>query len=293
MWTADRGCVNYFVLDGTFQSCGADDAGTLPLSRCLTLCPAEQGDASAMACAIDPPYMGGPALVACEYFSCGIGTGRRPEGLAPCESACGPTSAARTLAGMAHLEAASVHAFMHLARELEAHGAPDTLSRAARRAASDEVRHARDVTALAEGEGGLVPEVRTTEPRIRTLEGMAIENAVEGCVRETFGAAVAKMQAERAGDPRFRQAMRRIARDEMRHAELAWAVARWIDTRLDEAGRRRVHEARTRAVETLAREVTREPDASSMARLGVPSASEARAVVDALRGSLWATRAAA
>jgi hypothetical protein len=87
--------------------------------------------------------------------------------------------------------------------------------------------------------------------------------------------------------------MRRIARDEMRHAELAWAVARWIDTRLDEGERRRVHEARTCAVETLAREVAREPDASSMARLGTPSASQARVVVDELRGSLWSTRAAA
>jgi hypothetical protein len=62
--------------------------------------------------------------------------------------------------------------------------------------------------------------------------------------------------------------------------------------RLDEGGRRRVHEARTRAVEALAREVAREPDASSMVRLGVPSASQARAVVDELRGSLWSTRLA-
>jgi hypothetical protein len=63
-------------------------------------------------------------------------------------------------------------------------------------------------------------------PEIRLLE-VAVENAVEGCVRETFGVAVAMIRAERAGDKQVRRAMRSIARDEMQHAELSWAVARW------------------------------------------------------------------
>ena len=57
--------------------------------------------------------------------------------------------------------------------------------------------------------------------------GVRGENAREGCVRETFGALIAMHQAERAGDPIIRRAMRRIAEEETRHAELAWEVASW------------------------------------------------------------------
>jgi hypothetical protein len=44
---------------------------------------------------------------------------------------------------MAQLEAASIVAFDRLARELDAHGAPAELVAEARRAKTDEVRHAR------------------------------------------------------------------------------------------------------------------------------------------------------
>ena len=53
---------------------------------------------------------------------------------------------------------------------------------------------------------------------MRELEAIAIENAVEGCVRESFGALLATWQAKTAGDARVRAAMKRIARDETRHA---------------------------------------------------------------------------
>jgi Rubrerythrin len=190
---------------------------------------------------------------------------------------------------MAHLEAASVKAFRHLARELEAHGAPPAFSRAARRAARDEVRHARIVGDLAEREGGLVPEVRVVPSPIRSLVEMAIENAAEGCVRETFGAAVAMMQVERAGDPQVRRGMKRIARDEAKHAALSWEVARWVDERLDAADRRKVREARKQAVDALVREAAEEPDASLVMRLGIPSAAQACAALDELNRSLWST----
>jgi hypothetical protein len=76
---------------------------------------------------------------------------------------------------------------------------------------------------LARRAGGHVPGVQVQALHVRSLEEMALENVVEGCVRETFGAVVAMIQAERAGDARVRRAMRRIARDETRHAELSWA----------------------------------------------------------------------
>jgi rubrerythrin len=286
-------CEETFPLNGSSQSCGVDLQGSVAPSQCATLCPKNTfSGATAMSCFFSQiPSQIPPTTLYCNYTPCG--TGRRPEGLEPLAHVRGPSSTARTLAAMAHLEAASVHAFTNLARELETFGAPRALSRSARRAARDEIRHARVVRALAESEGGLVPEVQTAPSQVRAVEDVAIENAVEGCVRETFGAAVARMQAERAGDVQVRRAMRSIARDETRHAELSWAVARWIDRQLDAGERRRVHEARTRAVEALAREVAQEPDPSLTARLGIPSASQARAALGELQASLWSTEVAA
>jgi hypothetical protein len=188
---------------------------------------------------------------------------------------------------MAYLEAASVQAFIRLARELEAHGAPLALQRAAERAALDEVRHARVTKALAENEGGCVPAVRAARQRHRSLEAIAIDNAVEGCVRETFGAAVAAMQAARAGDAAVRTAMGPIARDEANHASLSWRLAAWLDTKLDVDARGRVENARSRAVDDLAREIAVEPAERDRHALGLPNASTRHAVLNALRASLW------
>ena len=77
------------------------------------------------------------------------------------------------------------------------------------------------------------------------------------------------------------------------HAELAWAVARWIDTRLDDDGRRRVREAQARAVQGLLDDAYHEPDASLTASLGIPSASQAKALLDELATSLWSPAEAA
>jgi hypothetical protein len=154
---------------------------------------------------------------------------------------------------MAYLEAASVSAFERLTRELEAYGAPDRLRTASRRAAQDEIRHARVTKRLAQGAGASVARVQVEPGEVRSLEDMAIENAVEGCVRETFGAAVAMIQAERAGDVQVRRVMKRISLDETRHAELSWAVARWLEPRLDRDSRRRVREAREQAIAALVR----------------------------------------
>jgi hypothetical protein len=197
------------------------------------------------------------------------------------------------LAQSAYLEAASVDAFERLAQELQAHGAPRHLIAASKRAAKDEVRHARVTTKLAEGAGAEVPTCRVAPRSVRSLEEMAIENAVEGCVRETFGAAVGIIQAERASDRRVRRAMKTIARDETRHAELSWAVATWLEPRLDAAARRRVREAQANAVASLMCDAAHEPDETLTERLGIPTASQASAVLTELQASLWSEPIAA
>jgi hypothetical protein len=142
--------------------------------------------------------------------------------------------------------------------------------------------------AFAEREGARVPPVRVVRQRRRSLEAIAIENAVEGCVGETFGTAVARFQSKRADDKGLRSAMRRIAADETRHAQLSWDLARWLDRRLSPDARACVKSARSRAVGALARSVAASIESSAIVSLGLPTADQASAVVEHLRQSVWA-----
>jgi hypothetical protein len=239
-------------------------------------------------------------------------TGRRPAGLAEAVAPDPVDGCAigRYWARMAHLEAASVPAFARLGRELVAHGAPAALRRAAERARRDEVRHARLTARLARAHGVAPPAVALAAQEPRSLEAMARENAVEGCVRETFGALVAAWQARAAADPGVRRAMAKIARDERRHAELAWAVDRWAARRLGATARRRVAAARREAALALAatdptpatgseRSATNEAVADElgaaagetaplMRQLGLPDAAQTRRLWASVAGDLWA-----
>jgi hypothetical protein len=218
------------------------------------------------------------------------GGGRRPAGLeAPTPSEGCATG--RWLAHVAHLEAASVHAFRVMARELSRHGAPPRSAARARQALRDEVRHARIMRRLATLHGATVAPVRVTPPTERTLEAMALENAVEGCVRETFAALLALWQSRTASDPGVRAAMASIAPDEIRHAELSWQVDAWLARRLDAEARARVTAARQRAVDELAAEQAHEPAAALAAQLGLPTAAQAQELLAATASDLWSAAA--
>jgi hypothetical protein len=288
-------CSNYATLTGHASACNPGSQGVLPINLCEQLCGQAllaPGVAGVNGCVVQEGPEDAGELICFNPGSCSGASGRRPEGLAT-EAIYAPHVVAGFLAETAYLEAASVEAFERLARELKAHGAPSRLWVAAKRAARDEVRHARVMKALAEREGARVPECRVGARRVRSLVEIAVENAVEGCVRETLGAAVAMIQAERAADPKVRSAMKRIARDETRHAELSWAVATWLEPQLDAAARRRVRKARANAVASLMSDAAREPDASLVERLGVPAASRARAVLAELKTTLWSEPMAA
>jgi hypothetical protein len=277
-------CTRTYPLVGYASSCDPDDAGELTASQCDALC-APQIPAS---CSVYDDFS--ESYVSCFFGPCGIG--RRPQGLTAARASFGgATETARFLAETAYLEAASVGAFERLARELRAHGAPRRLCDASRRAARDEIRHARVTKELAERAGGTVPQARVEPRSVRSLEEIAIENAVEGCVRETFGAAIGMMQAAQAGDLHVRRAMKPIARDEARHAQLAWAVAAWLEKKLDAQGRARVREAQASAVEALMREAGFEPDATLIQPLGIPNAAQARVALGKLQASLWSRAA--
>lgn len=166
----------------------------------------------------------------------GCAIGRRPAGLLSPSEPCADDEceAGVFFSAAARLEAASIPAFEQLARDLAWHDAPSELILEALRARADEVRHARATRELAQGFGASVEAPVVVIGAPRSLLAMALENAVEGCVRETFGAVVASLQAERARDADVRETLSRIAEDETRHAALSWDIARWLESQLHE-----------------------------------------------------------
>jgi hypothetical protein len=214
------------------------------------------------------------------------GCGRRPPGLEGAPAGIGG-DLCMYFQEMARLEAASVPAFRRLGHELRLHGAPQRLLDAARRAASDEVRHTRLGRTLAERFGGryVPPRIRPTP--VRSLEELAIDNATEGGVRETFGALIATWQGRAATDPVVRRIMRRVGVDETRHAALALRVLDWTNHRLSEEGRRRVREARRSCAADVLRELEWTPPPELVSLAGVPSRDDAQRLAREMTERLW------
>ncbi|MBL8720592.1 MAG: hypothetical protein JNL79_31695 [Myxococcales bacterium] len=212
---------------------------------------AEVGDA-ADAGAGDGATADGGISVVCVFESntCAQSAGRRPAGFREI-AVRASTALGAHLSAMAVLEAASVAAFVALARDLEAHGAPRRLVRAARAAARDERRHAATMTRLAEEHGAVVPAPLVSAPAPRTLFELARDNAVEGCVGETFAALLATHEATHAEPAELRPALAGIARDETEHAVLAHEIHAWARTRLPARSFRHVRAAGLRARRAL------------------------------------------
>jgi hypothetical protein len=189
----------------------------------------------------------------CAIFDCNPlcnSSGRRPSGL-QLPSLATTRVPGDVFARMAQLEAASVPAFAQLERELNAHGAPERLLSGARRALIDEERHAQMMGDLARRVGSRLQLAEVSRMELRPLVDVAIENAVEGCVRETVGAVAAWKTSLATNDSMAARVLTVIAADEQRHANLAWAVDRWVMTRLESNERRAVEIARANAVRDL------------------------------------------
>ena len=211
--------------------------------------------------------------------------GRKPAGYVP--SMLGHADLGEYFARAAELEGASVVAFRELRAELKRAGAPRSLLRRVSRAARDEVRHERRVRGLARRYGGSLRPLRITKTSARSLEALAVDNAVEGCVRETFGALIAHYQARAALDPEVRAAFGRIARDETRHAALSWSIQRWLEPRLGRELSRRVRAAQSAAARALANELRSERALADRALAGLPAPSRALELFGRLDDALW------
>ncbi len=130
----------------------------------------------------------------------------------------------------ARAEHASIASFIRAAGELRAVGAPDELIAACHEAALDEVEHAKLCFALASRYAGrrlgpgVLPDVK---PRPASLARVACDTFIEGCIGETIAALAAERAAKRARDAEALRALRTIAKDEAKHAELAWRTLGW------------------------------------------------------------------
>ena len=116
----------------------------------------------------------------------------------------------------------------------------------------------------------------------RSLLAMALDNAVEGCVRETYGALCAHYQASTANDTDVRSAWQRIAEEETAHALLSRDLDAWLLPQLSHAEREQVEAARRDAIDELYREVQAEPDTAVRELAGMPSAAHATQLINGL-----------
>lgn len=257
-----------------------DDSGAVDDASCVEACQWMFGRCrtvevrSCSATTID----GGPGVFCnASILECpqplGVACGRRTEGVDEVTA----TRARDTLGVFVALEAEAIAAFERLARELDALGAPDAMVQAARSCAEDERRHVTMVSAL-DGRTPLQAPVARELP-LRSAMDVALENAVEGCVRETFGVVIAQWQAEHSTDARVRACYAAIAADEARHAALAGEIDAWFAARSSDDDRAKIEEAKRHAMNELRAE---QPRAEGDPWLGTPSATVARALADAL-----------
>jgi len=136
----------------------------------------------------------------------------------------------------ARAEYASVASFGELALRLLAVGAPADLVAACHQAALDEIRHASVCERLAgrpPAPFGAIPGLlgrrlggwRRSRPV--QLQRIAVESFLDGWVNEGAAADELRGRAERADSPEEQAALRAMAADEQRHADLARAIVTW------------------------------------------------------------------
>lgn len=296
--SVDAGCTKAPVLvranngcaDVWHQPCGipegVDTSDGMSQEECNKVCGPKTTTGQYWGCGeYMPADLPGPSF---ECYTCI--EGRRPQGYV--EPQVEPTVAG-WLTHAADLERVSIDAFQILRRELAHHGAPGDLLDRAARAEADEVRHASVLSALARRAGATALNTTVHHGPVRSLVDIALENAVEGCIRETYGALVAGFQADHARRIDVRRVMQQIYRDETRHAELAWSVHEWIMKRLGAADRARVESAMRAAIAELDVAAASPVADELVDDLGLPPALDARRLVGGLATELWAPALAA
>ncbi len=130
------------------------------------------------------------------------------------------------------MEHASIAAFARFTLHLLAVGAPPDLVSLSQQAIGDETEHARLAFSLASayageavGPGALAIDGSLDGFDVIELVGTLLR---EGCIGETVAAIEARDALDGVRDAAVRGVLETIARDELRHAELAWRTLGWL-----------------------------------------------------------------
>jgi hypothetical protein len=130
------------------------------------------------------------------------------------------------------MEHASIAAFARFTLHLLALGAPPELVHASQEALGDKTEHARLAFGLASAFAGdpVAPGPLAIDG---ALDGFDLRDFLatlirEGCIGETVAAIEAREALEHVTDPAVRAVLETIARDDLRHAALAWQVLGWV-----------------------------------------------------------------
>jgi len=248
-------CITSLEVAATTRSCSATTGEALRQLRELFACQSPDDECAVAAqCATGQLCLLAGGVRRCdvdEPFPCGVpgrpflveGEGR----VAPPRSSsnwCGLAFEAATdldlrslsvVAGhwqsAALLEHASIAAFARFTLQLLQLGAPLALSQASQRAMRDELEHAQRCFALAARYAGS-PRGPGALPVAGALQEQSLASIVvltfrEGCVGETCAALEAAEALAVASDSHVQDTLALIARDERRHAELAWRFVAW------------------------------------------------------------------
>jgi hypothetical protein len=274
--------------DSSIDSCSPQDAYLSALEKLNG--PAQDAGVKSLSC---PKDWVGDVTVVCwreelrgEWsMKCPV-AGRRPSGLV--EVAWhGRQRVADHLARSAHMEAASVLAFEKLAEFLSAYGAPAQLVEDCREAARQEVRHAQVVSALSRARGAEPPAVELVLGGLPSRLELALENVVEGVVRECYAALEAIVISRTAAAADVRAAMASISADEASHAALSARIAAWLEPQLTHEERRAVAQAKRAAIVELRATLDAEPAPELREQLGIPSRTVALALLAELQLHVW------
>lgn len=264
------GCPEYSIQTWEVELSGAEAREVWPLAddACFEVCDAGPLATGVPTCVPEPgwsPSMSTAAMrgddddddddltIACsvEVVFDGCIGGRRSAALCSDGAIGRGSDVAQWLAAMAHEEAASVASFVRLGRRLHELRAPADLVARCRAAAIDEARHARIMRRWARAHGVEPARPRHDDAGVASLETLAIENAIEGCVHESWAALELAWIARREAGTAKGPALAGIASDELGHAELAWAIDEWLRTQLEADACARVDAARTKAMHGL------------------------------------------
>ena len=170
-------------------------------------------------------------------------------------------------------EAGSVRSFRALAQELRSSALGAGFSRRLRAAAREEVRHARSMRGEAQRRGAARVSNEFSKLTSRSLLDIALENAKQGCVEETWAALVAQFQALHASATPTKQQFSEIAADEARHAELAWDLHAQLRRELGSSERARLDSWLTDSIEQLRTRTATHSGPLLQSELGLPSAA--------------------